>query len=148
MKFIIQSIVLVVISCTMVGTGSYIDRLYAFHQNYPEFNTEDEVKEIYEVLQNVPNFKSKLMQIENMTDLINSGCSVNMLISDGPSETESVKSVLEICDNEVVAMKMECDEHYDLMEYCKDKDDFMMDYIAERNLSENLSGGLASISPN
>jgi hypothetical protein len=45
-------------------------------------------------------------------------------------------------------MKLECDEHYDLMEYCKDKDDFMMDYISERNLSENLSGGVASISPN
>lgn len=148
MKFIIQSIVLVVISCTMMGTDSYIDRLYAFHQNYPEFNTEEEVKEIYEVLQNAPNFESKLMQIENMTDLINSGCSVNMLISDRELETDSVKSMLEICDNEVVAMKLECDEHYNLMEYCKDKDDFMMDYISERNLSENLSGGVASISPN
>lgn len=148
MKFINQFIVLVVVSCTMIGTGSYIDRIYAFHQNYPEFNTEEEVKEIYEVLKNAPNFNSKLMQIENMTDLINAGCNVNMLISVDPSETENVKSMLEICDNEVVAMKLECDEHYDLMEYCKDKDDFMMDYISERNLSENLSGGVASISPN
>lgn len=148
MKFIILFVVLVVIGCTMVGTGSYFDRIFAFHQNYPEFNTEDEVKEIYEVLKNAPNFNSKLMQIENMTDLINAGCSVNMLISVGPSDTENVKSMLEICDNEVVAMKLECDEHYDLMEYCKDKDDFMMDYISERNLSENLSGGVASISPN
>lgn len=148
MRFIIQSIVLVVISCSMMGTDSYIDWLYAFHQNYPEFDTEEEVEEIYEVLKNAPNFESKLMQIENMTDLINAGCSVNMLISVGPSDTENVKSMLEICDNEVVAMKLECDEHYDLMEYCKDKDDFMMDYISERNLSENLSGGVASISPN
>jgi hypothetical protein len=148
MKFVIQSIVLVVIGCTMVGTDSYMDRLYAFHQNYPEFSTEEEVKEIYEVLKNAPNFKSKLMQIENMTDLINAGCTVNMLIAVGPSETENVKSMLEICDNEVLAMKMECDEHYDLMEYCKDKDNFMMDYIVERNLSKNLSGGVASISPN
>lgn len=148
MRFIIQSIVLVVISCTMMGTDSYIDRVYAFHQNYPEFNTKEEVKEIYEVLKNAPNFESKLIQIENMTDLINSGCSMNMVMSVEPSESDTAKSMLEICDNEVIAMKMECDEHYDLMKYCKDKDDFMMDYITERNLNENLSGGVASISPN
>jgi hypothetical protein len=132
----------------MMGTNSYIDTIYAFHQNYPEFDTEEEVKEIYEVLKNAPNFKSKLMQIENMTDLINAGCSINMFMSVEPSKTDNVKSMLEICDNEVVAMKIECDEHYDLMEYCKDKDDFMMDYITERNLNESLSGGVASISPN
>jgi hypothetical protein len=148
MRFIIQSIVLVVISCTMMGTDSYIDRLYAFHQNYPEFDTEEEVEEIYEVLKNAPNFESKLLQIENMTDLINAGCSMNMVMSVEPSESDTAKSMLEICDNEVIAMKMECDEHYDLMKYCKDKDNFMMDYIIERNLNENLSGGVASISPN
>jgi len=148
MKFVIQSIVLVVVSCTMVGTNSSIHSIYAFHQNYPEFNTKEEVKEIYEVLKNAPNFESKLIQIENMTDLIDSGCSMNMVMSVDPSESDTTKSMLEICDNEVIAMKMECDEHYDLMKYCKDKDDFMMDYITERNLNENLSGGVASISPN
>ena len=147
MRFIIQSIVLVVISCTMMGTDSYIDRLYAFHQNYPEFDTEEEVKEIYEVLKNAPNFKSKLMQIENMTDLINAGCDMNLFLSGKSSETDNVKSMLEICDNEVIAMKIECDQHYDLMKYCKDKDDFIMDYITARNLNENLSGGVASVSP-
>lgn len=148
MKFIIHSIVLVVISCMMVGTESYMDSIYAFHQNYPEFDTEEEVKEIYEVLKNAPNFKSKLMQIENMTDLINTGCGVNLFLSGKSSETDNAKSMLEICDNEVIAMKIECDQHYDLMKYCKDKDDFMTDYITERNLNGNLSGGVASVSPN
>jgi len=63
------------------------------------------------------------------------------------SEAESVNHDLEICDDEVGAMKAECDKHYDVMEYCKEKDYFMMDYIAERNLTENLSGRLASASP-
>lgn len=148
MKFVIQSIVLVVISCTMVGTNSSIYNVYAFHQNYPEFDTEEEVKQIYEVLKNAPNFESKLMQIENMTDLISAGCGMNLFLSSRQSETDSSKSMLEICDNEVIAMKIECDQHYNLMEYCKDKDDFMIDYITERNLNENLSGGVASVSPN
>jgi len=148
MKFIIQSIVLAVFSCMMLGTQSCIDSTYAFHQNYPEFDTEEEVKEIYEVLKNAPNFKSKLMQIENMTELINAGCGINLFMSVRPSESDNAKSMLEICDNEVISMKIECDQHYDLMEYCKDKEDFMMDYITERNLNENLSGGVASVSPN
>lgn len=147
MKFVIQSIVLVVISCTMVGTNSSIHSIYAFHQNYPEFDTEEEVKQIYKVLKNAPNFELKLMQIENMTDLISAGCGMNLFLSGRQSETDSSKSMLEICDNEVLAMKIECDQHYNLMEYCKDKDDFMIDYITERNLNENLSGGVASVSP-
>ena len=147
MKFVIQSIVLVVVSCTMVGTNSSIHSIYAFHQNYPEFDTEEEVKQIYKVLKNAPNFESKLMQIENMTDLISAGCGMNLFLSGRQSETDSSKSMLEICDNEVLAMKIECDQHYNLMEYCKDKDDFMIDYITKRNLNENLSGGVASVSP-
>ena len=147
MKFVIQSIVLVVVSCTMVGTNSSIHSIYAFHQNYPEFDTEEEVKQIYKVLKNAPNFESKLMQIENMTDLISAGCGMNLFLSGRQSETDSSKSMLEICDNEVLAMKIECDQLYNLMEYCKDKDDFMIDYITERNLNENLSGGVASVSP-
>ena len=131
----------------MVGTDSYIDKIFAFHLNYPEFDTETEVKEIYEVLKNSPNFESKLMQLENMSDFVSVGCNLNMLMSPGLSEAESVNHDLEICDDEVGAMKAECDKHYDVMEYCKEKDDFMTDYIAERNLSEKLSGNLASASP-
>ena len=131
----------------MVGTDSYIDKIFAFHLNYPEFDTETEVKEIYEVLKNSPNFKSKLMQLENMSDFVSVGCNLNMLMSPELSEAESVNHDLEICDDEVGAMKTECDKHYDVMEYCKEKDDFMTDYIAERNLSEKLSDKLASASP-
>jgi hypothetical protein len=131
----------------MVGTDSYIDKIFAFHLNYPEFDTETEVKEIYEVLKNSPNFESKLMQLENMSDFVSVGCNLNMLMSPELSEAESVNHDLEICDDEVGAMKTECDKHYDVMEYCKEKDDFMTDYIAERNLSEKLSGKLTSASP-
>lgn len=138
---------LIIIGCTMVGTNSYIDKIFAFHLNYPEFDTETEVKEIYEVLKNSPNFESKLMQLENMSDFVSVGCNLNMLMSPELSEAESVNHDLEICDDEVGAMKTECDKHYDVMEYCKEKDDFMTDYIAERNLSEKLSGKLASASP-
>lgn len=131
----------------MVGTDSYIDKIFAFHLNYPEFDTEKEVKDIYEVLKNSPNFESKLMQLENMSDFVSVGCNLNMLMSTELSEAESVNHDLEICDDEVGAMKAECDKHYDVMEYCKEKNDFMTGYIAERNLSEKLSGKLASASP-
>ncbi|MGC2440136.1 MAG: hypothetical protein WA390_01830 [Nitrososphaeraceae archaeon] len=131
----------------MVGTDFYVDKIFAFHLNYPEFDTEKEVKDIYEVLKNLPNFESKLMQLENMSDFVSVGCNLNMLMSPELSEAESVNHDLEICDDEVGAMKAECDKHYDVMEYCKEKDDFMTDYIAERNLSEKLSGKLALASP-
>ena len=138
---------LIIIGCTIVGTNSYIDKIFAFHLNYPEFDTETEVKDLYEVLKNSPNFESKLKQLENMSDFVSVGCNLHMLMAHEPSEAESVKHVLEICDGEVDAMKAECDKHYDIMEYCKEKDDFMTNYIAERNLSEKLSGKLASASP-
>lgn len=138
---------LLIIGCTMVGTDSYIDKIFAFHLNYPEFDTEKEVKDIYEVLKNSPIFESKLMQLENMSDFVSVGCNLNMLMSTELSEAESVNHDLEICDDEVGAMKAECDKHYDVMEYCKEKNDFMTGYIAERNLSEKLSGKLASASP-
>ena len=147
LKFFIQSIMLIIIGCTMVGTDSYIDKIFAFHLNYPEFDTEKEVKDIYEVLKNSPNFESKLMQLENMSDFVSVGCNLNMYMSPELSEAESVNHDLEICDDEVGAMKAECDKHYDVMEYCKEKDDFMTDYIAERNLGEKLSGKLALASP-
>ena len=131
----------------MVGTDSFIDKIFAFHLNYPEFDTEKEVKDIYEVLKNSPNFESKLMQLETMSDFVSVGCNLNMLMSPELSEAESANHDLEICDDEVGAMKAECDKHYDVMEYCREKDDFMTDYIAERNLSEKLPGKLASASP-
>jgi hypothetical protein len=148
LKFFIQSIMLIVIGCTMVGADSYIDKIFAFHLNYPEFDTEKEVKDIYEVLKNSPNFESKLMQLENISDFVSVRCNLNTLMSPELSEAESVDHDLVICDDEVGAMKAECAKHYDVMEYCKEKDDFMTNYIAERNLSDDLSGKLASTSPN
>jgi hypothetical protein len=138
---------LIIICCTIVGTDSYIDKIFAFHLNYPEFDTERELKDFYEVLKNSPNFESKLMQLENMSDIVSVGCNLDMLMSPESLEAESVNHVLEICDGEVGSMKAECDKHYDIMEYCKEKYDFMTNYIAERNLSEELSGKLASASP-
>lgn len=131
----------------MTGSDYYIEIVFAFHQNYPEFNDENNVKDLYEVLKDVPNFKSKLLQMENMTDFISVGCNLNMLMSLEQAESESVSSNLEICDEDVQAMKAECDEHYDIMEYCRDKDDFMTEYIAERHLTEESVGKVASASP-
>ena len=126
----------------MTGSDYYIEKGFSFHQKYPEFNTEDKVKEIYEILKTAPNFKSKIMQIENMTDIISTACS-NFL----KSESENENSNLEICDEEVKAMMAECDKHYDVMGYCRDKIDFMTDYISERNLSEHSPGKIASLLP-
>ena len=61
------------------------------------------------------------MQLENMSDFVSLGCNLNTLTSPELSEAESVNHALEICDDEVGAMKVECDKHYDVMEYCKEK---------------------------
>jgi hypothetical protein len=120
--------------------------IFAFHQNYPEFDTEEEVKEIYEILKTAPNFKIKIVQMENMTDIISAGC-LDLLNSNEMSENENENSNLENCDNEITAMMAECGKHYDVMQYCRDKIDFMTKYISERNLKEGFSGKIASLSP-
>jgi hypothetical protein len=130
-----------------VEADGHTHLIFAFHQNYPEFHTEDKVKEVYEILKSAPNFKSKIMQIENMTDIISVGC-LNLLRSPETSENENVDSSLEICDEEVTAMMVECDEHFNVMEYCRDKINFMTDYVSERNLNQESSGKIASLSPN
>jgi len=38
-----------IIGYTMTGSDYYIEKGFSFHQKYPEFNTEDKVKEIYEI---------------------------------------------------------------------------------------------------
>jgi ethanolamine ammonia-lyase small subunit len=58
-----------------------------------------------------------------------------------------VNTNLEICDEDVEAMKAECDTHFDVMSYCKDKREFMTNYIAGRNLAEESVGKVASSSP-
>jgi hypothetical protein len=129
-----------------VETDGHTHLIFAFHQNYPEFHTEDKVKEVYEILKSAPNFKLKIMQIENMTDIISAGC-MNFLRSPETSENENVDYSLEICDEEVTAMMAECDEHFNVMEYCRHKINFMTDYVSERNLNQESSGKIASLSP-
>lgn len=106
------------------------------------------MKDLYEVVKNSSNFKSKLIELGNITDYVSVGCNLNMLMSLDQSESESVNSNLEICDEDVEAMKAECDKHFDVMTYCKDKSEFMANYIAGRNLTEESVGKVASVSPN
>lgn len=131
----------------IAGTGYHIDLIFGFHQNYPEFDTEKKVKDLYEVVKNSSNFKSKLIELKNITDYVSFGCNLNMLISLERPESKSVNSNLEICDEDVRAMKAECDKHFDIMAYCKDKSEFMTKYIAGRNLTQESVGKVASVSP-
>lgn len=105
------------------------------------------MKEIYELLKDSPNFRSKLIQLENVTDHVSLGCNLNMLMSNELPKSKTVNTNLEICDEDVQAMKEECDKHYDVMFYCKDKSEFMTNYIAGRNLTEESVGKVASASP-
>jgi hypothetical protein len=128
-------------------TNYCIDIVFAFHQNYPEFDSENKVKNLYEILKNAPNFKYKIIQLENMTDFISIGCGLNMVMSLDLPKSEAVNANLDICDEDVAAMKAECDTHYDVMAYCKDKSEFMINYMADRNLNEEPVGKVASASP-
>jgi len=142
-----HSISLLFILFTIGVTNYCIDIVFAFHQNYPEFNNETKVKNIYEILKKAPNFKSTIIQLENMTDFISVGCGLNMLMSHELPKNETVNANLDTCDEDVAAMKAECDKHYDVMAYCKDKSEFMTDYMKDRNLSEEPVGKVASASP-
>lgn len=141
------SISILFILFTIAVTDHYTELIFAFHQNYPEFDNEDKVKEIYEFMKNSPNFKSKVIQVENITDYISVGCNLNMLMSNELPKSDTVNTNLEICDEDVEAMKAECDTHFDVMSYCKDKREFMTNYIAGRNLTEESVGKVASSSP-
>lgn len=145
--FFTRSVSLLLAILMIAGAGYHTDLIFAFHQNYPEFDTEKKVKDLYEVVKNSPNFKSKLIELENITDYVSVGCNLNMVMSLEESESESVNSNLEICDEDVEAMKAECDKHFDVMAYCKDKSEFMTNYVAGRNLTEDSVGKVASVSP-
>jgi len=130
--FLTRSISLLFIFLIIAGTGYHTDLIFAFHQNYPEFDTEKKLKDLYEVVKNSSNFKSKLIELENITDYVSVGCNLNMLMSEELPKSQTVKTDLEVCDEDVQAMKAECDKHYDVMTYCKDKSEFMTNYIAGR----------------
>jgi hypothetical protein len=120
------------------------DIIFAFHQNYPEFNDKDDVKDLYEILKDSPFFKSKIVGIENITNEVSKGCNIDTLVFDETNDT--ARSNIEICDEDIQAMKAECDKHYNVMSYCKDKSDFMNNYLSNRNLTAESVGKVATSS--
>lgn len=121
----------------------------AFHQNYPEFDNEDDIKDLYNILKDSPYFKSKIIQLESIANDVSRGCNIDTLSLE-ETETkanDTEKTNLEICDGDIEAMKAECDKHYNVMEYCNDKSDFMTSYIVTRNLTDESAGKVASVLP-
>lgn len=66
---------------------------------------------------------------------------------DEMEEKRATKNSLEICDEDIKAMKAECNKHYNVMAHCKEKSDFIRSYIATRNLTEESVGKVASVLP-
>ena len=120
------------------------DIIFAFHQNYPEFNDKDDITDLYEILKESPFFKSKIIRIENITNDVIIGCNVDTLVFDEMEKNDTAKSDIAICDEDIQAMKAECDKHYNVMSYCKDKSDFMNSYLVNRNLTEESVGKVAA----
>ena len=129
------------------GTNYKPDLVFAFHQNYPEFDNKEDVKDLYEILKESPYFKSKIFQLENITNDVSIGCNIDTLLLDEMGEKRTIKNTLEICDEDIKAMKAECDKHYNVMAYCKEKNDFITSYIVTRNLTEESVGKVASVLP-
>ena len=142
----IGRISLLFVILTFAVTNYKTDTIFAFHQNYPEFDNKDDVKDLYKILKDSPYFKSKIARLENIANDIKNGCNIDTLMLD-EMENESVKSDIEICDEDIQAMKAECDKHYNVMAYCKDKSDFMTSYMVNRNLTEESVGMVASVLP-
>lgn len=66
--FFIGSISLLFIILISAGTNYKPDLIFAFHQNYPEFDNKEDVKDLYEILKDSPYFKSKIVRLENITN--------------------------------------------------------------------------------
>jgi hypothetical protein len=131
---------------TFTGTNYRSGNLYAFHQNYPEFDNEDDVKDLYEILKNSPHFKSKILRFENITNDVSIGCNVDTLVLDEKKKND-VPTNLQACDEDIQAMKTECDKHYNVMAYCMDKSEFMNSYMVTRNLTHESAGKVAAVVP-
>lgn len=138
----IGCISLVFIIITFALTNNKPDVIFAFHQNYPEFDNEDDIKDLYKILKDSPYFKSKIIQLENIANDVSIGCKI-----DKTEKNDSAITNIEICDEDIEAMKDECDKHYNVMEYCNDKSDFMTNYLVTRNLTEEPVGKIASVLP-
>ena len=142
---VIGRISLLFVILTFAATNYKTDTIFAFHQNYPEFDNKDDVKDLYKILKDSPYFKSKIALLENITNDVRIGCNDTLMLDE--TENESVKSDIEICDEDIQAMKAECDKHYNVMAYCKDESDFMTSYMVNRNLTEESVGRVASVLP-
>jgi hypothetical protein len=145
--FFIGSISLLFIILISVGTNHKLNLILAFHQNYPEFDNEDDVKDLYEILKDSPYFKSKIIRLENITNDVSIGCNIETLMLDEVEEKKTATNNLEMCDEDIQAMKVECDKHYNVMRYCKEKSDFITSYMVTRNLTEESVGKVASVLP-
>lgn len=144
--FFIGIISLLFIILITAGTNYKPDSIFAFHQNYPEFDNKEDVKDLYEILKDSPYFKSKIVRLENITNDVSIGCNIDTLVLD-EMDKRTTNNSLELCDEDITAMKVECDKHYNVMAYCKEKSDFMTSYIVTRNLTEESVGKVASVLP-
>ena len=144
--FFIGSISLLFIILISVGTNHKLNLILAFHQNYPEFDNKEDVKDLYKILKDSPYFKSKIVRLENITNDVSIGCNIDTLVLD-EKDKRTTNNSLELCDEDITAMKAECDKHYNVMAYCKEKSDFMTSYIVTRNLTEESVGNVASVLP-
>jgi len=143
----IACIFLVFVILTFAVMNNKPEAIFAFHQNYPEFDNEDDVKNLYKILKESPYFKSKIARLENIANDVSIGCNINTLLLEEKDKNETYKSDVEICDEDIQAMKSECDKHFNVMAYCKDKGDFMTTYMLNRNLTEESVGKVASVLP-
>lgn len=144
--FFIGIISLLFIILITAGTNYKHGSIFAFHQNYPEFDNKEDVKDLYKILKDSPYFKSKIVRLENITNDVSIGCNIDTLVLD-EKDKRTTNNSLELCDEDITAMKAECDKHYNVMAYCKEKSDFMTSYIVTRNLTEESVGNVASVLP-
>lgn len=144
--FFIGIISLLFIILITAGTNYKHGSIFAFHQNYPEFDNKEDVKDLYKILKDSPYFKSKIVRLENITNDVSIGCNIDTLVLD-EKDKGTTNNSLELCDEDITAMKAECDKHYNVMAYCKEKSDFMTSYIVTRNLTEESVGNVASVLP-
>ena len=105
------------------------------------------ILKISNILKGSPYFKSKIIQLENIANDVSMGCNIDTLSLEETETNDTAKTNLEICDGDIEAMKAECDKHYNVMEYCNDKNDFMTSYMVTRNLTEESAGKVASVLP-
>jgi len=139
------SLLFIIISFALTNNKPYV--IFAFHQNYPEFDNKEDIKNLYKILKDSPYFKSKIVQLESIANNVTIGCNTDALVLDQTEKNETSNTNLALCDEDIQAMKAECDKHYNVMAYCKDKGDFITSYLVSRNLTEDSVGKIASVLP-